>query len=113
MTSIADTLWAIEARSERAIILELRTMMQEILAIRTSLVLQERNQADALLLTLDRLTSSENQAHSGDGAAVPSVRSMRLDEVFNSRPVVYKAFFFDHEFDLANDFPVNFFQESL
>ncbi|MBP9931225.1 MAG: hypothetical protein KBF63_18250 [Rhodoferax sp.] len=59
MTSMTQTLCAIEARSERAIVQELRLMAQEILAMRTALVLQERSYADALLMKLDRLASDQ------------------------------------------------------
>lgn len=44
MTSITDTLCAIERRAERAIVQELRLMIQEILAMRTQLTLDERAQ---------------------------------------------------------------------
>ena len=55
MATAADTLRAIEARAERAIVQELRLMMQEILGLRTQLVLEDRAHADALLLKLDHL----------------------------------------------------------
>lgn len=55
MTTITETLCAIERRAERAIVLELRLMTQEILAMRTQLTLEDRTRADALLLKLDCL----------------------------------------------------------
>jgi len=55
MTTINETLCAIERRAERAIVQELRLMTQEILAIRTQLTLGDRAHADALLLKLDYL----------------------------------------------------------
>ena len=57
MNPILTALRAIEARAERAIDHELQTMMQDILALRTSLVLGERSEADSLLIKLDRLIS--------------------------------------------------------
>lgn len=55
MTTVAETLCAIERRAERAIVQELRLMTQEILAMRTQLTLADRAHADALLLKLTHL----------------------------------------------------------
>lgn len=55
MTTVAETLCAIERRAERAIVQELRLMTQEILAMRTQLTLEDRAHADALLLKLTHL----------------------------------------------------------
>ncbi len=55
MTTITETLCAIERRAERAIVQELRLMTQEILAMRTRLTLEDRARADALLLKLNHL----------------------------------------------------------
>ena len=57
MTAITETLCAIERRAERAIVQELRLMIQEILAMRSHLSLDERAYADALLLKLSHLES--------------------------------------------------------
>ncbi|MDR3368833.1 hypothetical protein [Rhodoferax sp.] len=46
MTSIAETLRAIEARAERAIVQKLRLMTQDILTMRTVLVQEDRRHAD-------------------------------------------------------------------
>lgn len=98
MTSIADTLRAIEARAERAIVQELRLMTQEILAIRTLLVLDERNHADALLLKLDRLAQDQRVATvaATDSPAL-LMPSLCLGEAQALAPVVYKVFFYDRE----------------
>ena len=48
----ADTLRAIEARAERAIVQELRLMAQEIVGLRAQLALDDCAHADALLLKL-------------------------------------------------------------
>ena len=103
MTTIAHTLRAIEARAERAIVLELQTMMQEILALRTSLVLQDRSHADTLLLTLDRLTNAETATPAGNAANAPTPSRTRREEVFSSRPMIYRASFFDHEYGSLED----------
>ena len=55
MTSVTETLCAIERRAERAVVQELRLMTQEILAMRTHLSFEDRAHADALLLKLDHL----------------------------------------------------------
>lgn len=59
MAFAADTLHAIEARAERAIVQELRLLIREVLALRPSLGLEDRAHADALLLKLDHLGRSQ------------------------------------------------------
>lgn len=98
MTSIADTLRAIEARAERAIVQELRLMTQEILAMRTVLVLEDRSQADALLLKLDRLAQDQMVAPmSATETPAFLMPDLRLDELQALVPAVYKVFFHDRE----------------
>lgn len=95
MTSIADTLRAIEARAERAIVQELRLMMQEILAMRTLLVLQDRNHADALLLKLDRLAQDQTVAPvSATETPVYLMPDLRIDDIQALAPVAYKVHFY-------------------
>jgi hypothetical protein len=98
MTSIADTLRAIEARAERAIVQELRLMTQEILALRNGLVLEDRCHADALLLKLDRLEQDQvvTPASATDAPAL-LMPSLRFEETQAIEPVVYKVFFYDRE----------------
>lgn len=105
MTSIADTLRAIEARAERAIVQELRLMTQEILAMRTLLVLEDRSHADALLLKLDRLAADQvvPLANETDTPAL-LMPDLRLDEIQALAPVVYKVFFYDRENGDLEDF---------
>ena len=55
MNPILTALRAIEARAERAIDHELQTMMQDSLALRTSLVLGERSDAVAEFLCRHRI----------------------------------------------------------
>lgn len=69
MHSPHETLLSIEKRAERAIVQELRLMVQEILALRPSLGLEDRSHADALLLKLDRLEASQQVASAQDIAA--------------------------------------------
>ena len=59
MTPITETLCAIERRAERAIVQELRLVTQEILTMRTQLMLEDRAHADALLLKLSHLESCQ------------------------------------------------------
>ena len=59
MTTAADTLRTIEMNAERAIVQELRIMIRDVLDLRPSLGLEDRNHADVLLLKLDRLTRDQ------------------------------------------------------
>ncbi|QDL38544.1 hypothetical protein [Rhodoferax sediminis] len=95
MTSIANTLRAIEARAERAIVQELRLMTQEILAMRTVLVLEDRSHADALLLKLDRLAQDQTAAPASSNDTPASLMpDLRLDEIQALAPVAYKVYFY-------------------
>jgi hypothetical protein len=69
MHSPHETLLSIEKRAERAIVQELRLMVQEILILRPALGLQDRAHADALLLKLDRLEANQQVASAQDIAA--------------------------------------------
>lgn len=60
MNSAAETLRALEARSERAIVQELRLMVKEVRAMRSSLIPEDRAHADALLLKLNRLEAQQS-----------------------------------------------------
>ena len=59
MTTAADTLRTIEMNAERAIVQELRIMIRDVLDLRPSLGLEDRNHADVLLLKLDRLARDQ------------------------------------------------------
>ena len=104
MTSITDTLCAIERRAERAIVQELRLMIQEILAMRTQLTLDERAHADALLLKLSHLESCQQVevvtphaiAESASTAA-PAVPVLRFDMIEPLQPSNYLVHFYGHE----------------
>lgn len=104
MTSTIQTLCAIEARAERAIVQELRLMMQDILAIRTALVLQERSHADALLMKLDRLAT--DQQASPVPAAIETtspVPGLHLDSQSDFEPRTYRVSLYDHEYGTLED----------
>lgn len=79
MTSVADTLNAIEARAQRAIVPELRLMIKEVVTLRPTLHFEDRAHADALLLKLDHLSRSqmvecvEAQSHAGPQVTVPAM----------------------------------------
>jgi hypothetical protein len=62
MNSPAETLRALEARSERAIVQELRLMVKEVRAMRSSLTPEDRAHADALLLKLGHLEAEQSVA---------------------------------------------------
>lgn len=58
-TDFTQTLHAIEARAERAIVQELKIMTLEVLVLRPSLTMQDRAYADGLLLKLDHLIGNQ------------------------------------------------------
>jgi hypothetical protein len=62
MNSAAETLRALEARSERTIVQELRLMVKEVSAMRSFLTPEDRAHADALLLKLGRLEDEQSVA---------------------------------------------------
>lgn len=104
MTTAADTLRAIEARAERAIVQELRLMTQEILGLRTQLVPQERAHADALLLKLDHLERGQS-ASPAHGAGTPDylMPTLSLTLFETPMPKAYRVFFYAHEYGDLED----------
>ena len=104
MTSITDTLCAIERRAERAIVQELRLMTQEILAMRTQLTLEDRAHADALLLKLSQLESCQ-RVEPVVPSALPSCLAsagtrfptLALDSLEPLQPSAYLVHFYGHE----------------
>ena len=58
-TDSASTLRAIEVHAERAIAQELKIMIQEVLALRPSMTLEDQAYADGLLMKLDRLLGDQ------------------------------------------------------
>lgn len=104
MATAADTLRAIEARAERAIVQELRLMTQEILGLRTQLVLEDRAHADALLLKLDHLERDQVTAPRSE-PQVPAFLMPTLSlTVFETRlPKAYRAYFYAQEYGDLED----------
>lgn len=106
MASTADTLRAIELRAERAIARELHSMMQEILALRTQLVLEDRAHADALLLKLDHLHGQQVAAPAVPAGALDAptflMPSLQLDEAA-APPKGYRAFFYGRDYGDLED----------
>jgi len=104
MTSAADTLRAIEARAERAIVQELHLMTQEILRLRTHLVLEDRAHADALLMKLDHLGREQVATpRAADEATAFLMPLLRLDPPTMAEPRAYKASFYDREYGDIED----------
>ncbi len=104
MATAADTLRAIEARAERAIVQELRLMMQEILGLRTEFVLQDRAHADALLLKLAHLEREQVSAPAG-ASHVPDFLMPALSlTVFETHlPKAYRVYFYAHDHGNLDD----------
>ena len=104
MAPAADTLRAIEARAERAIVQELRLMMQEILGLRTQLVLEDRAHADALLLKLDHLERGHVAAQRSE-PQVPAflMPTLSLTVFETPLPKAYRAYFYAQEYGDLED----------
>ncbi len=94
MATAADTLHAIEARAERAIVQKLRLIKQEILGLRSRLVPDDRTHADAVLLKRHRLESEQIVAAAGkDMTPVMLMPSLRMETLASSCPAVYRVSF--------------------
>ena len=104
MATAADTLRAIEARAERAIVQELRLMMQEILGLRTQLVLEDRAHADALLLKLDHLERGHVTAQRSE-PQVPAflMPTLSLTVFETPLPKAYRAYFYAPDYGDLED----------
>jgi hypothetical protein len=103
MSSATETLRAIEARAERAIVQELRLMVQEIVGLRTRLALDDCAHADALLLKLGRLERDQVVAPASTvEVARHLMPALRLDLTRPSQPA-YKVSFYDREYGDLTD----------
>jgi hypothetical protein len=103
MSSATETLRAIEARAERAIVQELRSMVQEIVGLHTQLALDDRAHADALLLKLGRLEREQIVAPASTlDVARHLMPEVRLDLAMPSQPV-YRVSFYDLEYGDLTD----------
>ncbi|MCU7369988.1 hypothetical protein PEC18_03670 [Paucibacter sp. O1-1] len=104
MTTITDTLCAIERRADRAVVQELRLMTQEILAMRTQLTLEERAHADALLLKLSHLECCQQVESVASSAATPATAPagpgfpmLAFDSLEPLQPGSFLVHFYGHE----------------
>ena len=104
MTTVAETLCAIERRAERAIVQELRLMTQEFLAMRTQLTLADRAHADALLLKLTHLERCQQVDTVAPCPIAPSAAStgqgfpmLPIDSLEPLQPDRYLVHLYGHE----------------
>lgn len=104
MTTITETLCAIERRAERAIVQELHLMTQEILALRTQLTLADRAHADALLLKLTHLERCQQVDTVAACPAAPSAAPggpelplLPIDSLEPLQPDRYLVHLYGHE----------------
>jgi hypothetical protein len=103
MASTAETLRAIEARAERAIVQELRLMVKDIVGLRTQLALDDCAHADALLLKLGRLERDQVVAPASTlDVARHLMPALQLDLTMPSQPA-YKVSFYDREYGDLTD----------
>ncbi|MEO8154668.1 MAG: hypothetical protein ABI605_16475 [Rhizobacter sp.] len=100
----ADTLRAIETRAERAIVQELRLMVQQILGLRTQLVHEDRAHADALLMKLDHQARTQ-VALPADPSSAPAylMPTLTLGMSEPSVPTAYRVSFYDREYGDLED----------
>jgi hypothetical protein len=115
MANTADTLCAIEARAERAIVHELRLMMLEILGLRTHLVLEDRTHADGLLLKLDRLEREQVSAPVSKTDKTASLLPSLSVTVYETPvPKAYRVFFYERDYgDLGDVVTVSSFDAGV
>ena len=102
MASATETLRAIEARAERAIVQELRLMVKDIVGLRTQLALDDCAHADALLLKLGRLERDQVVAPASTDVARHLMPALRLNLTMPSQPA-YKVSFYDREYGDLTD----------
>ena len=100
----ADTLRAIETRAERAIVQQLRLMVQEILGMRTHLALEDRAHADSLLMKLDHQERAQTIAPA-DPSSMPIylMPTLTLGMSEPSMPTAYRVSFYDREYGDLED----------
>ena len=100
----ADTLRAIEARAERAIVQELRLMAQEILGMRTHLALEDRAHADSLLMKLHHQECAQTVAPAEPSSAPTYLMpTLTLGMSEPSMPTAYRVSFYDREYGDLED----------
>ena len=103
----ADTLRANETRAERALVQQLRLMVQEILGMRTHLALEDRAHADSLLMKLDHQQRAQIavSADPADPSSMPIylMPTLTLGMSEPSTPTVYRVSFYDREYGDLED----------
>lgn len=103
MASVTETLRAIEARAKRAIVQELRLMVQEIVGLSTQLALDDCAHADALPLKLGRLERDQVVAPASTlEVARHLMPALGLDLTMPSQPA-YRVSFYDREYGDLTD----------
>lgn len=104
MATAADVLRAIEVRADRALVTELRLMVQEVLALRLHAGLEDRAHADALLLKLDHLEQAQQAtAPSTDPAPAFLMPTLSLPTPEASEPDVYRVEFYAAQYGDLED----------
>ncbi len=109
MSTVSDILRATEHHAERAIVQELHLMMKQVLKMRASLALDDRDYADALLLKLDRLRDDQVVRPIGASEALPMPPLPplpTLDELLPRSPSDYEVRFFAREYGDLEDVAV-------
>ncbi len=106
MSTVADILRVIEQRAEQAIVHELHQMLQEVLVMRTALVLNDRAHADALLWKIDRLIDDQAVRPATANDAPPMSPQLSLDELLPLSPSDYEVRFFDRGYGDLEDVAV-------
>lgn len=92
MATAADVLRAIEVRADRALVAELRLMVQEVLALRLHAGLEDRAHADALLLKLDHLERAQlSSVCFADAAQTFLMPSLSLPTLESTEPDAYRV----------------------
>lgn len=99
MNSLAETLRDLEARSERAIVQELRLMVKEVRAMRSSLIPEDRAHADALLLKLNRLEAEQSVGGVTADDASPQQPDLHSAPRLAVPPSAFRVIFFQAAYD--------------
>lgn len=115
MTTAADTLRAIEARTEHAIRQELRLMTHQIIALRARLALDGRASADMLRLELDPPEHDQSVPPPGiDGLAALPLPRLSVTVFESPLPKAYRVFFYERDYgDLADVLTVDSFEAGV
>lgn len=115
MKHVAELLRSIEQRAEGAIVQQLRLMREELLSIRTLLVLEERAHADALLLKLDHLEQGQLARPSLPGQTHEYLApDLQIQMLATPHPAAYEVRLYNAEYgDLENVFTVECFSAGV